>query len=115
MLEFKIALAQNPRIGSSELLPFGTNSDLPWDWIFPEILMGYSSLLSPVGVYFASNLLGNYMQVTWFTLVWWYLYLDNCATNHTKFVTWLMDNVADADTTLLSNCNAEVTSSSLKG
>ena len=76
--------------------------------------MGYSSLLSLVGVYYASNLLSNYMQVAWFTLVWWYMYLDSCAKNHTKFVTWLMDNVADADTIMVGNCNTEVTSSYLK-
>ena len=50
-------------VGTSEFLPFGANSDLPWDWIFPEILLGYSSLLSPVGVYYDSHLLGNYMNV----------------------------------------------------
>ena len=34
---------------------------------------------------------------------------------HTAFVTWLLKNVEDADTTLLGKFNAGVTMSSLKG
>ena len=48
--EFQTSLAQNSPVGTSELLPFGANLDLPWDWIFPEILLGDSSLVPPVGV-----------------------------------------------------------------
>ena len=29
--------------------PFGSNLDLPWDWIFPEIPLRYSSLFSQLG------------------------------------------------------------------
>ena len=29
--------SKNCPAGTSELLPFGVNSDLPWDWKFPEI------------------------------------------------------------------------------
>ena len=35
--EFQTPLAQNSHAGTSELLPFGANSDIPWDWKFPEI------------------------------------------------------------------------------
>ena len=34
---------------------------------------------------------------------------------HTAFVTWLLNIVEDAKNTLVGNCNAGVTSSSLKG
>ena len=54
-------------------------------------------------------------QVACFTRVCWKLYLDSCVTYHTEFLIWLLKNVEDADTTLLGNCNDEVTSSSLKG
>ena len=50
-------------VGTSEFLPFGANLDPPWDWRFLEILLGYSSLIFPVGVYCDSPLLGNYMNV----------------------------------------------------
>ena len=59
--EFQTLLARNSPVGTSELLPFGANSDIPWDWSSPEILLGDSSLLFPVGVYFVSNFLGNYI------------------------------------------------------
>ena len=48
--------------GTLELLTFEANSDLPWDWRFLEILLGDSSLLSPVGVYYASPFVGNYIS-----------------------------------------------------
>ena len=48
-------------------------------------------------------------QVERFTLALWKLYLNSCVTYHTTFVTWLFNNVEDADTTLLGNCNAGVT------
>ena len=54
-------------------------------------------------------------QVARFTLAWWNLYLDSCVIYHTAFVTCLLKNVEDADTTLLGNCNAGVKFSSLKG
>ena len=60
--EFQTLLAQNSFVGTSELLPSGANLDLPWDWIFPEILLGGSSLTFIVGVYYDSILLGNYMN-----------------------------------------------------
>ena len=60
--EFQTSLAQNSPVGTSELLPFGANLDLPWDWIFPEILLVYSSLIFPVGVYYASPFLGSYID-----------------------------------------------------
>ena len=34
------------------------------------------------------------------TLNWWKLYLDSCATYHTAFVDWLLDNVHEVDTIL---------------
>ena len=40
----------------------GANSDLPWEWMLPEILLGDSSLLLPAGVYCDSPLLGNYIN-----------------------------------------------------
>ena len=58
--EFQTSLARDSPVGTSELLPFGANSDLTWDWRFPEIILGDYSLLSPVGFYYASTLLGNY-------------------------------------------------------
>ena len=60
--EFQTLLAQNSLVGTSEFLPFGTNSDLPWYWRFPEIFLGDSSVLSPVGVYYDSPFLGNYIN-----------------------------------------------------
>ena len=39
-------------------------------------------------------------QVARFTLAWWNLYLDSCVIYHTAFVTCLLKNVEDADTTL---------------
>ena len=44
-------------------------------------------------------------QVLCFTLALWKLFLDNCETYHTAFMTWLLENVADADTTLVGNSN----------
>ena len=60
--EFQTLLAQNSPAGTSELLLFGAKSDSPWNWIFPEILLGDSSLLFPVGVYYASPIVGNYIN-----------------------------------------------------
>ena len=54
-------------------------------------------------------------QVAWFTLARWKLYLDICVAYHTAFVTWLLNNLEDSDTTLVGNFNDGVTSSSLKG
>ena len=60
--EFQTSLAQNAPAGTSELFPFGTNSDLRWDWKSREILLGDSSLLSPVGFYYASPFVRNYIS-----------------------------------------------------
>ena len=54
-------------------------------------------------------------QVARFTLEWWMPYLDSYETYHTAFMTWLLNNGEDADTTLVGNCNSGVTLSSLKG
>ena len=55
---------------SSELLPLGANFYLPWDWRFPEILIEDSSLIFPFGIYYASNLVGNYIYPRWgFTML----------------------------------------------
>ena len=79
--EFQNSLAQNSPAGTSELIPFGANLDLrcncpsgtlewlpfgansylPWDWRFLDILLGYSSLLFPVGVYYDSSFVRNYI------------------------------------------------------
>ena len=48
--------------GTWELLPFGANSDISWDWRFLEILIGDSSLLSPIGVYYASPFVRDYIS-----------------------------------------------------
>ena len=84
--EFQTPLAQNSPAGSSELIPFGANSnlpwnchsgtlelpsfganlDLPWDWIFSDILLRDSSLLSPVGVYYASTFVGLHISPSGF-------------------------------------------------
>ena len=60
--EFQTSLAQNAPAGTSELIPFGTNSDLCWDWKSREIILRDSSLLSPVGFYYASPLVRNYIS-----------------------------------------------------
>ena len=77
--EFQTLLAKESPAGTSELIPFGTNSDLRWnisagtselfpfganlgirwDWRSQEILLGDSSLLSPVGFYYASTFVGT--------------------------------------------------------
>ena len=59
---FKTSLARNSPAGTSELLPFGANSDPPSDWRFPEIFLGSSSLLLPVGVNYAYFFVENYMK-----------------------------------------------------
>ena len=56
-------MALNSPVGTSELLPFGTNLDLLWDWIFLEILLGDSSLLPPVGIYYAFIFMGKYVYL----------------------------------------------------
>ena len=61
----KSGLCWNCPAGTSELIPFGANSDIPWDWRIPEILPGNSSLIFPVGVYYASPLVGNYISPHW--------------------------------------------------
>ena len=35
--EFQTLLAQNSPAGTSELIPSGANSDVPWDWKFLDI------------------------------------------------------------------------------
>ena len=60
--EFQTSLVQNSPTGTSEFPPFDANLDLPWDWIFREIILRDSYLLSPIGVYYASPFLGNYMN-----------------------------------------------------
>ena len=59
--EYQTPLVQNSPVGTSWLLPFGANLDLPWDWRFLESPIVDSSLLFPVGVYYASNFLWNYI------------------------------------------------------
>ena len=49
------------------------------------------------------------------TLDWWKLYLGSCATYHTAFVDWLLDNVHEVDTVFKGNCNVGVTISNQKG
>ena len=71
--EFQTLLAQNSPVGTSELLPFGANSDLTRDWIFLDIFLGGSSLILPVRVYYASTLLRKYTnnqkeQISYVTL-----------------------------------------------
>ena len=87
--QFQTSLVRNSPAGTSELLPFGANSDLTWDWILLDILLRDSSLfpplvftmlllswgitwmvkwrngkmnISPLGFYYASPLLGNYIN-----------------------------------------------------
>ena len=60
--EFQTSLARISPVGTSELLPFGANSDLPWDWRFPDILLRDSSLLFHFGVYYDSTFLGTYIN-----------------------------------------------------
>ena len=49
------------------------------------------------------------------TLDTWKLYLDSCATYHSAFVDWMLDNVREVNAVLKGNCNAGVTTSSVKG
>ena len=68
--EFQTSLARNYPAGTLELLSFGSNSDFPWDWRSSEILLRDSSLISPVGVYYASLFVGNYIFPRWgFTML----------------------------------------------
>ena len=53
-------------------------------------------------------------KVLRFTLELWKLYLDICATYHTAFVTWLLDDVEDVNTTMVGNYNNGVKLFSLK-
>ena len=72
--EFQTSLAQNSPVGTSELLPFGANLDLPWDWIFPKILLGDSSLICSVGVYYICfSFLGEL-----------YIYVNSCTSIFSK-------------------------------
>ena len=57
---------QNSPDDTSELLPFGANSDILWDWRFPDILLGDSSLLFLAGFYYVILSWGT----TWM-LKWW--------------------------------------------
>ena len=49
------------------------------------------------------------------TLCTWKLYLDSCATYHSCFVDWCLDNIETVDTVLRGNCNAGVTTTNTKG
>ena len=51
--------------GTSELIPFGSNSDLSWDWGFLEIPYRGFLFASPVGVYYAYPFVGNYTFPRW--------------------------------------------------
>ena len=50
-----------------------------------------------------------------FMLAWYKLYLDSCDMYHTLFVTSLLQDVKEAETTPHGNCNAGVTSMKRKG
>ena len=54
-------------------------------------------------------------QVVRFTLLWWKMFLDSCATYHTVLLTWFLNNAENSDTTLVRKFNARVSSYSLKG
>ena len=43
------------------------------------------------------------------------LYLDSCATYHSVFVEWCLDNITADGVVLRGNCNAGVTTSTQKG
>ena len=45
----------------------------------------------------------------------WKLYLDSCATHHSAFVDWMLDNLREVNAVLKGNCNAGVTTSLVKG
>ena len=49
------------------------------------------------------------------TLDDWKLHLDSCATYHSAFVEWSLDNIHVVDTILKANCNTGVTTSNEKG
>ena len=53
---------RNSPVGTSELLPFGANLDLPWDWRFLETILRESSFSFPDGVYYAYIFLGGYIN-----------------------------------------------------
>ena len=43
------------------------------------------------------------------------LYMDTCATYHSAFMEWMLDNVHILNTVLCGNCNTCVTSTNVKG
>ena len=45
----------------------------------------------------------------------WKLYLDSCATYHSAFVAWMLENVHIVNAVLRGNCNAGVTKTNRKG
>ena len=49
------------------------------------------------------------------TLDEWKLYLDSCATYHSAFVAWMLENVQIVNAVLCENCNAGVTETNRKG
>ena len=57
--EFQTSLEQNSPVGTLELLAFGANLGLPWDWRFPKIIIWGFLFALPVGVYYDSPFLGN--------------------------------------------------------
>ena len=50
-----------------------------------------------------------------FTLDWYKLYLDSCATYHAVFVRSLLHDVREVKTVLQGNCNAGVSTSNEQG
>ena len=49
------------------------------------------------------------------TLCTWKLYLDSCATYHSVFVEWCLDNIRTVGVSLTGHCNAGTTTSTKKG
>ena len=74
--------------GTSELLTFGVNSDLPWGWRFLEILLGGSSLLFPVGFYHASPFVGDYIFTHWGFIIILLYWVTKSITKSTIFHTF---------------------------
>ena len=48
------------------------------------------------------------------TLGWQKLYLDSCATYHSAFLNWYLDNIHKVDIFLKGNCNTGVTTGNQK-
>ena len=57
----------------------------------------------------------NNSPVQCFTLDSHKLYLDSCATYHSAFVRWMLDDVKTVPTVLQGNCNASVSTSNERG